>query len=232
MNSTYQFIQFFFLLHVKVGKKGKQIFLIFTRATFITRCCIFGGGSRFYLLPFAVLCHEALVADIGEEKSLVDDDVCGILVGGVGGAHVRVPFPTHVGITALLLVVLLLFLLPPLLVVVPVTRHRAFSYKMTGLTTFVAHPFGAGFVVLPTPLLEDLVKALDDERHFLVVELGGIDWNPTWCRFLLFFFCRLECDGLHLGCGGGALFQVDNLFGAFGHKFKAHKLPYHLLGRH
>ena len=42
---------------------------------------------------------------------------------------------------------------------------------MTGLTTLVAHPFGAGFVVLPPPLLEDLVEALDDECHFLIVEL-------------------------------------------------------------
>ena len=77
MNNTYQFIQFLFLLHVKVGKKGKQIILIFTSATIITRCCIFGGGSRFYLLAFAVLCHEALVADVGEEDTLVDDDVGG-----------------------------------------------------------------------------------------------------------------------------------------------------------
>jgi hypothetical protein len=62
-----------------------------------------------YLLLFAVLCHEALVADVGEEEALVDDDVGGILVGGgVGGALVRVPFPTHVGIAALPLVVLLL----------------------------------------------------------------------------------------------------------------------------
>jgi hypothetical protein len=50
---------------------------------------------------------------------------------------------------------------------------------MIGLTTFVAHPFGAGFVVLPPPLLEDLAKALDDERHLLIVELGGIDGEPT-----------------------------------------------------
>ena len=71
---------------------------------------------------------------------------------------------------------------------------------MTGLTTLVAHPFGIGFVILPLPLLEDLAKALDDERHFLVVELGGIDGDPTWCRVLLFFFRLLECDGLHLGC--------------------------------
>jgi hypothetical protein len=35
---------------------------------------------------------------------------------------------------------------------------------MIGLTTFVAHPLEAGFVVLPPPLLEDLAEALDDER--------------------------------------------------------------------
>jgi hypothetical protein len=122
------------------------------------------------------------VADVGEEKSLVDGDVCGILVGGgVGGAHVGVPFPTHVGITAFLLIVFLLVLLPPLLVfvLVTITRHRAFSDKMTGLTTLVAHPLGVGFVVLPPPLLEDLTEALDDERHLLIVELGGIDGEPT-----------------------------------------------------
>jgi hypothetical protein len=45
---------------------------------------------------------------------------------------------------------------------------------MIGLTTFVAYFLGAGFVIL-----EDLAKAFDDERHFLVVELGGIDGEPT-----------------------------------------------------
>jgi hypothetical protein len=88
---------------------------------------------------------------------------------------------------------------------------------MIGLTTLVAHPFGAGLVVLPPPLLEDLAEALDDERHFLVVELRGVDWKPTWCRLPLLFFRRLECDGLHLGCGGGALLQVDDVFGVFDH---------------
>jgi hypothetical protein len=33
---------------------------------------------------------------------------------------------------------------------------------MIELTTFVAHPLGAGFVVLPPPLLEDLAEALDE----------------------------------------------------------------------
>ena len=60
------------------------------------------------------------MADVGEEKSLVDGDVGGVLVGGVGGALVGVPFPTHVGIAALLVVPLLFFLLP-LLVIIPVT---------------------------------------------------------------------------------------------------------------
>jgi hypothetical protein len=119
------------------------------------------------------------VADIGEEKSLVDSDVGGILVGGrVGGALVGVPFPLHVGIVALLLVVFLLFLLPSL-VVAPITRNRTFCYKVTGLTTLVAHLLGTGFVVSSLPLLEDLVKYLDDECHFLVVELGGVDGEPT-----------------------------------------------------
>ena len=46
---------------------------------------------------------------------------------------------------------------------------------MTGLTTLVAHLLGAGLVILPPPLLEDLAETLDDERHFLIVKLGGID---------------------------------------------------------
>jgi hypothetical protein len=122
------------------------------------------------------------VADVGEEESLVDGDVGGILVGGgVGGALIGVPFPTHVGIATLLLVIsLLLLLLPPLVVaLVTITRNGIFSNKMIELTTLVAHPFGARFVVLPPPLLEDLTESLDDERHLLIVELGGIDGEPT-----------------------------------------------------
>jgi hypothetical protein len=42
------------------------------------------------------------VANIGEDESLVDGDVGSILVGGgVGGALVGVPFPTHMSIAAL-----------------------------------------------------------------------------------------------------------------------------------
>jgi hypothetical protein len=58
------------------------------------------------------------VADVGEEKSLVDGDVGGVLVGG---AHVGVPFPTHMDIAALLLIVLLLFLSISPLVIAPIT---------------------------------------------------------------------------------------------------------------
>jgi hypothetical protein len=50
---------------------------------------------------------------------------------------------------------------------------------MTGLTTLVANCLGARLVILPPPLLEDLAESLDDERHFLVVELGGVDGEPT-----------------------------------------------------
>ena len=50
---------------------------------------------------------------------------------------------------------------------------------MTRLTTLVANLLGMGFVVFPLPLLEDLAKALDDECHFIIVELGGVDGEPT-----------------------------------------------------
>jgi hypothetical protein len=112
------------------------------------------------------------VADVGEEEAFIDGDVgCVLVGGGVGGALVGVPFPTYVGIAALLLVVSFLLLLLPFLVVVPVTftRDRTFSNKVIGLTTPVAHLLGVGLVVFPPPLLEDLSKALDDERHLLVV---------------------------------------------------------------
>jgi hypothetical protein len=121
------------------------------------------------------------VADVGEEKTLVDGDVCGVLVGGgVGGALVRVPLPANMGIAALLLVVSFLFLLLSPLVIVPVTvtRNRTFCYKVTGLTTFVANLLGAGFVIPPPPLLEDLAEALDDERHFLICRAWRRRWEP------------------------------------------------------
>ena len=62
------------------------------------------------------------MADVGEEEPFVNGDVGGILVrGGVSGALIGVPFPTHVGIAVLLVVVSLLFLPLSLLVVAPVT---------------------------------------------------------------------------------------------------------------
>jgi hypothetical protein len=70
---------------------------------------------------------------------------------------------------------------------------------MTGLTTFVTHFLGARFVVFPPFLFEDLAEALDDERHFLIIELGGIDWLSTWCRLLLLLLRRFECDRLSFG---------------------------------
>ena len=62
------------------------------------------------------------MADVGEEESLGDGDVGGVLVGGgVGGALVGVPLATYMGIVTLLLVVSLLFSPLSLLVVAPVT---------------------------------------------------------------------------------------------------------------
>jgi hypothetical protein len=101
---------------------------------------------------------------------------------------------------------------------------------MTGLTTLVANFLGAGVVVLPPSLLEDLAEALDDERHFLVLELGGVDGDPTRCRVLFLLLHCLECNGLYIGCGGGAL--LNDFLGAFDHQLKAHKFAYNFLGRH
>jgi hypothetical protein len=64
------------------------------------------------------------MADVGEEKTLVDDDVGGVLVGGVGGALIGVPLSAYMGIAALLLIVSLLFSPLSLLVVAPVTITR------------------------------------------------------------------------------------------------------------
>jgi hypothetical protein len=50
---------------------------------------------------------------------------------------------------------------------------------MTGLTTLVAHLLGTGLVIFLLPLFEDLTEALDDERHLLIVELGGVDGDST-----------------------------------------------------
>ena len=69
-----------------------------------------------YLLLLAILSHETLVADVGEEEAFVDGDVGGVLIGGgVSGALIGVPFLAHVRIAALLLVVSLLLLLLPFL---------------------------------------------------------------------------------------------------------------------
>jgi hypothetical protein len=106
-----------------------------------------------YLLIFVVLSHEAFMADVGEEKALVDGDVGGVLIGGgVSGALVGVPFLSHMRLATLLLAVSLLFhLLLPFLVFIPVTVTCIWTFcnEVTGLTTPVANPLGTGFVVLP-----------------------------------------------------------------------------------
>jgi hypothetical protein len=76
-----------------------------------------------YLILFAILGLETFVTNVGEEKTFVDGDIGGILIGGgVGGAFVGVPFPSYVCLATLLVVVsLLLHLLLPFVVVVPIT---------------------------------------------------------------------------------------------------------------
>jgi hypothetical protein len=142
------------------------------------------------------------VADVGEEEAFGDGDVGGVLVGGgIGGALVGVSLPANMGIATLLLVVPLLFSPLSLLVVIPVTitRQRTFSDKMIGLTTFVANLLGTGLVIFPLPLLEDLAKALDDERHLLVVELGGVDGSLLDVDSSFFSSVALKATGCTSG---------------------------------
>jgi hypothetical protein len=102
---------------------------------------------------------------------------------------------------------------------------------MTGLTTFVANLLGTGLVIFPLPLLEDLAEALDDECHLLIVELGGVDGDPTRCRVFFLLLRCLECNELCFGYGGGGTL-LDDLLGAFDNQLKAHKFSYYFLGRH
>jgi hypothetical protein len=89
------------------------------------------------------------MADVGEEKALVDDI---LIEGGVGGALIEVSFPPHVRLATLLLVVIsfLVHLIFPFLVVVTVTCIWTFSYKVTRLTTPVAQLSWNG-VCSPSP---------------------------------------------------------------------------------
>jgi hypothetical protein len=140
------------------------------------------------------------VADVGEEESLVDGDVGGVLIGGgVGGALVGVPLPTNMGIAALLLVVPLLLLSSPLLVVAPITRDRTFCNKVTGLTIIVANLLGAGLVVLPLLCLRIcrkllMIKAISSLSSFEVSmgSLLGVD---------SFFFSSVALNAT--GCASG-----------------------------
>ena len=69
---------------------------------------------------------------------------------------------------------------------------------MTGLTTLVANLLGMGFVVSPLPLLEDLAKALDDERHLLIIKLGGVDGDLLGVKSS-FFSVALNATGCASG---------------------------------
>jgi hypothetical protein len=75
------------------------------------------------------------VADVWEEKALVNSDVGGVLVGGgVGGALVGVPFPPHVRLATLLLVVVS-FLLHLLLLIVIVRVTATCDEDITSIHT-------------------------------------------------------------------------------------------------
>jgi hypothetical protein len=166
------------------------------------------------------------VANVWEEEALVDGDVGGILVGGgVSRALIGVPLPSHVRLTTLLLVVvLLLHLFLPFLVIIPVTITFiwTFSNIMTGLTTPVANPLGAGFVLLLLFLricrkllmirVISSLLSLEATIGSLLVGMGSSFFSSV----------VMNANGLRLGSEGATLLQVDNVFGVFNHKLKSH----------
>jgi hypothetical protein len=99
----------------KAFEKQRQVLIIIiTRVTLIIRSSILGSVSLMYLL-FAIIGHEALVLDVGEENSFVDCDGGDVLIRGVGGALIGVSFVVDVHIVTLLLMEeLIIFHLLPL----------------------------------------------------------------------------------------------------------------------
>jgi hypothetical protein len=107
------------------------------------------------------------VADVGEGKSLVNDDVGGVLIGeGVDGALIGVLLSHNMFLATLLFVVVLLVLhlILPLLFIIPITITSigTFCNIVIDLTTPIANPLGIGFIPFPLPFLEDLTEDLDD----------------------------------------------------------------------
>jgi hypothetical protein len=127
----------------KAFEKQRQVLIIIiTRVTLIIRSSILGSVSLMYLL-FAIIDHEALVLDVGEENSFVDCDGGDVLIKGVGGALIGVSFVVDVHIVTLLLMEeLIIFHLLPFLIFVSITIASIWTFCdiMVRLTTKIANP--------------------------------------------------------------------------------------------
>jgi hypothetical protein len=157
-----------------------------------------------YLLLFALVSHEAFVAYVGKRTPLLTVMLAVSLseeesVELSSESHSR-PMCASPPFFLLQYLFFSIFFFPFLDVVpITITCIWTFNYKVTRLTTPVAHSLGMGFAVLPLPLLEDLSKALDDKSHLLVVELGGVDWESTWLDSSFFSSVALNA----MGCTSG-----------------------------
>jgi hypothetical protein len=102
-----------------------------------------GKSSSFSLELPSTLEVETLMADVGEDETLVDGDVGSVLIGGVDGALVGVPLLPNVCLsTILLVIVLLLFHLLLVIVCITITTIWTLCNIVIGLTTTVANHLG------------------------------------------------------------------------------------------
>jgi hypothetical protein len=113
---------------------------------------------------------------VGEERRLVEGRGSESFVVGVRRRAVRVPFLSKVRLALCLSVALLFLLLPALSLSLVTIIIRTICNKVTSLTTFEAG-------VLPPCLtlggiffasFECGLEALDDKRHFILVEPGSL----------------------------------------------------------
>jgi hypothetical protein len=115
------------------------------------------------------------VSFVGEERGLVEGRGSESFVVGVGRKAIRVPLLSKMCLALCLPVVLFLLLLPALFLFLVISIIGTIFYKMTSLTALEAGALSPCFVLVGVLLasFKSGLEALDDERHFMLVEPGS-----------------------------------------------------------
>jgi hypothetical protein len=122
------------------------------------------------------------VAFVGEERRLVEGRGNESFVIGVGRRAVQVPFFSKVRLALCLPVALLFLLLPSLFLSLVTIIIGTICNKVTSLTSFEAGALSPCFVLVGVLLasFKSGLEALDDKRHFILIEPGSL-----YCATLL-----------------------------------------------